>query len=159
MRLLLVHGRSQGGQDPVKLKTDWVSALEKGLQKAGLALPAGIEIDFPFYGDKLDDFVRQFELPADPAIVPKGSPVFDEFAAFRAEVANEMSDKAGTTAAQIQTEMRPAPANEKGLQNWEWVQAIIRLLDRNATGFSEGTIEVFLRRISLHEARFHSTRH
>jgi hypothetical protein len=83
MRLLLVHGRSQGGKDPVRLKADWIGALDRGLQKAGLSLPAAVDIDFPFYGDRLDEFVRQFELPADPAIVPKGSPVFDEFAEFR----------------------------------------------------------------------------
>src|ERR1700758_2109628 len=131
MRLLLVHGRSQGGKDPIKLKADWLDALNRGLKKVGLDIPADVEIDFPFYGDKLDDFVRQFELPADPAIVPKGSPVFDEYAEFRAEVANEMRDRAGITNVQIRAEMRPTTAAEKGIENWEWVQAIIRLLDRH----------------------------
>lgn len=153
MRLLLVHGRSQGGKDPVKLKADWLGALDKGLQKAGLVMPTSVDIDFPFYGDRLDEFVRQFELPADPAIVPKGSPVFDEFAEFRAEIANEMRGRASITNAQIQAEMRPAPAQEKGLQNWEWVQAIIRLLDRNVTGVSQTTIEVFLRDVFLYTSR------
>jgi hypothetical protein len=124
MRLLLVHGRSQGGKDPVKLKAEWLEALSRGLQKAGLAMPAGVDIDFPFYGDRLDEFVRQFDLPADPAIVPKGSPVFDEFAEFRAEVADQMRTRAGITDAQIRIEMHPVPAAEKGLENWEWVQAI-----------------------------------
>ena len=54
MRLLLVHGRSQGGKDPVSLKAEWLGALNKGLQKSGLSLPENIEIDFPFYGDQLD---------------------------------------------------------------------------------------------------------
>jgi hypothetical protein len=59
-----------------------------------------------------------------PAIVPKGSPVFDEFAEFRAEVADQMRTRAGITDAQIRIEMHPVPAAEKGLENWEWVQAI-----------------------------------
>ncbi len=150
MRLLLVHGRSQGGKDPVKLKAEWLDALQKGLQKAGLAMPADVTIDFPFYGDRLDEFVRQFDLPADPAIVPKGSPVFDEFAQFRAEVADQMRTRAGITDSQVRSEMRPVPAAEKGIENWEWVQAIIRLLDRNLTGVSETTIEVFLRDVFLY---------
>jgi hypothetical protein len=153
VRLLLVHGRSQGGKDPVKLKAEWLGALESGFRKAGLAMPSGIDVDFPFYGNKLDGFVQQFELPADPAIVPKGSPVFDEYAAFRAEVANEMAGRVGLTDAQVKAEMHPAPATEKGIQNWEWVQAILRLLDRNVTDVSQLTIEVFLRDVFLYTRR------
>lgn len=153
MRLLLVHGRSQGGKDPVKLKAEWLDALTKGLQRIGQTLPKDIEIDFPFYGDKLDDFVRQFELPADPAFVPKGSPVFDECGDFRREIAEEMCIHAGITEQQIREEMKLAPIVEKGVENWEWVQAIIRLLDRNFTNLSQGTINVFLRDVFLYVKR------
>lgn len=152
MRLLLVHGRSQGGKDPIKLKAEWLDALAKGSMKAGLTLPENIEIDFPFYGDKLDEFVRAFELPADPAIVPKGSPAFDDFAAFRAEVADEMRMRAGITEAEVSAEVGPLPA-EKGVQNWAWVQAIVRLLDRNLSGVSQTTVEVFLRDVYLYVKR------
>jgi hypothetical protein len=152
MRLLLVHGRSQGGKDPLKLKAEWLDTLDRGLKKAGLAMPADVKIDFPFYGDRLDEFVRQFELPADPAIVPKGSPAFDEFAAFRASVAEEMRVRAGITNAQVQAECHPTEA-EKGVQNWEWVQAIVRLLDRNFTEVSQTTIEAFLRDVFLYTQR------
>jgi hypothetical protein len=158
MRLLLVHGRSQGGRDPVKVKAEWLEAFDKGLKKAGLAMPADVVIDFPFYGDRLDEFVREFNLPADPAIVPKGSPVFDEFAQFRAEVADQMRARAGITDPQVRSEMRPVPATEKGIENWEWVQAIIRLLDRKLTGVSETTIEVFLRDVFLYCKRDHVRR-
>jgi pimeloyl-ACP methyl ester carboxylesterase len=152
MRLLLVHGRSQGGKDPIKLKAEWLGAMKEGLQKAGLSMPANIEIDFPFYGDCLDEFVQRFQLPADPAIVPKGNAAFDEYAAFRAEVAGDMRIRAGITDADVQAEMRPVPA-EKGIQNWEWVQAIVRLLDRNLTDVSQTTIEVFLRDVFLYTQR------
>jgi hypothetical protein len=153
MRLLLVHGRSQGGKDPVKLKAEWLDALSKGLQKAGLAMPANVDIDFPFYGDRLDEFARQFALPADPAIVPKGSPVFDEYQEFRRQIADEMRARAGITDAQVRAEMGPAPVAEKGVENWGWVQAIVRLLDRHLTGVSETTIEVFLRDVFLYVKR------
>jgi hypothetical protein len=152
MRLLLVHGRSQGGKDPVKLRTEWLDALANGLKKAELALPSDVAVDFPFYGDLLDVFVRQFNLPADPAIVPKGSPVFDEYAAFREQVALELQAKAGISDADVQAEYRGA-ATDKGIQNWEWVQAVIRLLDRNVTGISQTTIEVFLRDVFLYTQR------
>ncbi|WFU74266.1 hypothetical protein [Bradyrhizobium sp. CB2312] len=152
MRILLVHGRSQGGKDPLKLKAEWIETLTKGLHKAGLSLPADVAFDFPFYGDRLDQFVQQFELPADPAIIPKGSPVFDEYAEFRAQVADEMRLRAGIGDAQVQAELGPVPA-EKGIQNWKWVQAVVRLIDRRLTGVSQDTIEVFLRDVFLYTQR------
>ena len=153
MRILLIHGRSQGGKDPVALKNEWLGALDKGMNKAGLSLPAGVQIDFPYYGNRLDEFVRQFELPADSAIVPKGSPAFDEFAAFRLEVADEMRQRAGITDAQVQAELPSGVPVEKGPQNWAWVQAIVRLLDRKLPDVSQGTIEVFLRDVFLYTKR------
>lgn len=153
MRLLLIHGRSQGGRSSGELKAEWLGALEKGLQKAGLAMPLGMEIDVPFYADKLDEFARQFELPVKPGVAPKGSADFDDYAAFRVQVAAEMQVRLGITDVQVQAEQRPVPADEKGIQNWEWVQAIIRLIDRHVTPVSQSTIEVFLRDVFLYTRR------
>ncbi|MET4455579.1 hypothetical protein [Bradyrhizobium sp. RT3b] len=152
MRMLLVHGRSQGGKDAVKLKSEWLTALKFGLELKGLTLPSDATVDFPFYGDRLDEFVRQFDLPADPAIIPKGSPAFEEFAAFRRDVAVDLQAKAGIPDIAVQAEYRGG-TTEKGVENWEWVQAIIRLLDRNITGISQTTIEVFLRDVFLYTRR------
>lgn len=152
MKLLFVHGRSQGGKNPDTLKSVWLEALDKGLNKAGLKRSKQVEVAFPFYGDRLDEFVADFQLPADPAIVPKGSPVFDDYAAFRAEVAEEIRQQKGISDADVRAEAGQLPT-EKGLQNWAWVQAIIRLLDRNVVAVSEGTIEVFLRDVFLYSRR------
>ncbi len=81
-------------------------------------MPANVEIDFPFYGDRLDEFARQFELPADLAIIPKGSPVFDEYQEFRRAVADEMRTRAGISDAQVRAEMGQMPAAEKGSENY-----------------------------------------
>lgn len=152
MRLMLVHGRSQGGKVPADLETTWMETLRKGLKKAGLTLPNDVEVDFPFYADRLDDFVKEFELPADPAFMPKGSPVFDEYAAFKAQVADEMRARLNISDAQVQAEAGDLPT-EKGPQNWAWVQAIVRLLDKHLTGISEGTIEIFLRDVFLYSRK------
>ncbi|MBY5666858.1 hypothetical protein [Rhizobium leguminosarum] len=153
MRLLFVHGRSQGGKNPETLKGVWLEALGKGLHRAGLKLPSHLEVAFPFYGDRLDKFVADFELPADPAVVPKGAPVFDDYAAFRAEVAEEMRKRASISDAEVRAEVGEQLPTEKGAQNWAWVQAIIRLLDRNLVAVSDGTIEVFLRDVFLYSRR------
>lgn len=153
MRLLFVHGRSQGGKNPETLKAVWLEALGKGLHRAGLKLLSNVEVAFPFYGDLLDKFAADFELPADPAVVPKGSPVFNDYAAFRAEVAEEMRKRANLSDAEVRAEAGEELPTEKGVQNWAWVQAIIRLLDRNVVAVSEGTIEVFLRDVYLYSRR------
>lgn len=152
MKLLLVHGRSQGGKDPVKLEAEWMDSLRKGFDRAGLRLPPGTEVKFPFYGDQLDEFVRQFELPADPAIAPKGSPVLDDYAKFRLDVAKEIAQKNGISEQQVNDEMGSVPG-PKGPANWFWVQALVRLLDRRLTGISTSTIEVFLRDVYLYTRR------
>lgn len=152
MRILLVHGRSQGGKDPLKLKAEWLECLEKGLKRAGLTLPQDTKVDFPFYGDQLDEFVRQFDLPADPAVAPKGSPVVDEYAEFRRQVAQEIASKYGVSDQQVNDELGEV-AGPKGPANWSWVQALIRILDRNVTDMSATTIEVFLRDVFLYTRR------
>jgi hypothetical protein len=43
------------------LEQEWIKALNVGLKSA--ALPAGIKIDVPFYGDRLADFVVRRDLP------------------------------------------------------------------------------------------------
>ena len=54
MNLLLIHGRSQGGKNQVNLQAEWLEALDKGLKKSKLNMPAGVCIQFPFYADVLD---------------------------------------------------------------------------------------------------------
>jgi hypothetical protein len=152
MRLLLVHGRDQQGQKPEKLKADWLAALDNGLRKSGLKLPADIEVDFPYFGDRLDAFAKQLDLPADPAIIRKG-PVFDEYHEFRRQVADEMRRHAGITDEQVRAEMGPVAAQEMGVENAGWVQAIVRLLDRHVTGVSQAAIGVFLRDVYLYVKR------
>ena len=96
MKLLLVHGRGQGGKDRLKLEAEWMEALVKGLKMARLTLPPRTEVKLPFYGDKLDEFVQQFDLGADAAVVPKG-PIVNEYAKFRIKVAKEIAEKNGVS--------------------------------------------------------------
>ena len=72
MRILLIHGRAQGGKDADELKDLWIRTLEEGLDAAGVSLPDGVTFDFPYYGDALDELAAQAELPT-PAEVPGGS--------------------------------------------------------------------------------------
>jgi hypothetical protein len=151
-RLVLVHGRSQQGLDPKVLKATWLDTLKQGAAKTNRTLPTQLDVAFPFYGDKLDEFARQFEIPLTTDIQTKGSGVDSDFLNFQADVAEQMRSKAGISDAQVQNEFGTNPT-EKGPQNWAWVQAIIRAIDRNAGSVSQSFIEKFMRDVYLYTSR------
>ncbi len=51
--LVFLHGRSQEGKDPEKLRREWAAGLNQGLVRAGLAPVDPADVWFPFYGDRL----------------------------------------------------------------------------------------------------------
>lgn len=152
MRLLFVHGIAQGGRSSDILRSEWLGALRKGLAKTGKVLPPNLEVDVPFYGDCLDEFVTKFKLGSDASLLPKGSPIRDEFDEFRTKVADEIRQQRGITPQQIRQEV-PEGTTEKGVQNWDWVQAILRIVDRNFPVVTQGTLERFLQDVFLYTQR------
>ncbi|WP_329224192.1 serine protease [Streptomyces canus] len=51
--LVFLHGRSQEGKDPEKLRRDWAAGLNQGLVRAGLPPVDPADVWFPYYGDRL----------------------------------------------------------------------------------------------------------
>jgi hypothetical protein len=92
-RLVFVHGRSQQGLDPDVLKATWLDTLKQGAAKINRTLPPQLDVAFPFYGDKLDEFAREFEIPLTTDIQTKGSAIDNDFLNFQAEVAEQMRSR------------------------------------------------------------------
>jgi hypothetical protein len=134
------------------LQSNWLETLRRGAAKINRSLPERLDVVFPYYGDKLDEFARQFDLPLTTDIQAKGSPVNTDFLNFQAQVAEEMRQRAGVTDAQVLEEFG-TNTTEKGPQNWAWVQAIIRAIDRNAGGVSQSVLETFMRDVYLYTTR------
>ncbi|MCA1515629.1 alpha/beta hydrolase [Bradyrhizobium sp. NBAIM01] len=151
-RLVFVHGRSQQGLDPNVLKASWLDTLRQGAAKNNRTLPPQLDVAFPFYGDKLDDFARKYEIPLMTDIQTKGAGVDTDFLNFQAEVAEQMRSKAGISDVEVQEQFGTNPT-EKGPQNWAWVQAIIRAIDRNAGSVSQSFIEKFMRDVYLYTSQ------
>jgi hypothetical protein len=152
VRLVLVHGRSQQKLNPVELQSIWMETLRRGAAKINRSLPERLDVAFPYYGDKLDELARQSNVPLTDDIQAKGSSVDDDFLKFQAAVAEAMRSRAGITDAQVQNEFGNN-TTERGPQNWAWVQAVIRAIDRNAGSVSQSTIEQFMRDVYLYTAR------
>lgn len=149
VRILMIHGRSQGGQDPVRLEQTWIDTLRRGYARAGLPWPTRVTFGFPYYGDALDRSVGASRsmaagVPADPA-----------YDAFLRAALEEIRLGAGISDAEIESRIAPGTSQRHGLQNWWWVRAIARAIDGRLTPMAEFTIEAFLRDVYLylHEPR------
>lgn len=131
MKLVFVHGMRQEGKDPVALKNAWEQALRAAWKEQGLA-PPNYQLEMPFYGDKLDELVRA--LHAGGGVIARGSemPVLsstEELTLREYQTALGVSDDA------IRTELG-SEIVARGPANWEWVQALARVLE-NVPGFGE----------------------
>ena len=147
MKLVLVHGRAQEGYVDDVLKKSWVDALKYGMAKADVELPAGTTIEFPYYGITLANMVAQVNAPVGLNINPKGpNPDVDQ--ELRGELIAQMAANAGLDDEDIRRELTE-PAIQKGVQNWGWVQASLRALDRVA-GLNSGFIDLVTRDVYVY---------
>jgi len=151
-RLVFIHGRAQQGKDPVALKAEWLDTLKRGAAEIGRTLPNDVEFALPFYGDVLDRFASQFDAPPVSEMQARGSAQDDEFLVFQAEFADALRKQAGITDAQVDAEYGPNPA-PRGPLNWQWVQAILRAIDKNSPGMGQKTLEAFTRDVFLYVRR------
>lgn len=149
MRLLFVHGRAQEGKTSAGLEQEWMNALRRGLSSANLDFLTSVKIDVPFYGDKLKELLDHRNLPPADNIASRGGAVGNDYEAFLREVAIEAREKEVVTTAEVQAELGPE-ALTKGPENWEWVQAVIRVIDRNAPDISNASIGVLLRDVFVY---------
>jgi V8-like Glu-specific endopeptidase len=81
-QVIFLHGRSQQGKDPMRLRAGWTAGLTAGLASAGLPPIDAADVWFPYYGDVLHAATVR-ESVTDPAT----SPVYEELLNEAAELA------------------------------------------------------------------------
>lgn len=148
-RLVLVHGRAQGGRDVEEIRGEWLAALAEGAAKSGHALPGDIEIVLPFYGDRLDELVEAAQVKTASGITAKGNATQDDYLRFQADLANDLRMELGITDEQVNDAYGDNP-KEKGPLNWEWVQAIVKAIDSASGTITAGALEIFTRDVFLY---------
>lgn len=153
MNLLLIHGIAQGGKSREDLERSWLGALDKGLKKSGLEMPANVNVLFPYYADVLDKLVAEFDMPTGDRVVAKGGAMDTDYAQFRAQMAEDMRKQAKIPVEEVKREVGSEVAAEKGPQNWKWVLATLRVLDQHLPDAGNWTIETFLRDVFLYTRR------
>lgn len=147
-RIVFVHGRDQQGIDPDALKAQWIEALLRGANSLGRQLPDPLNISFPYYADVLDKYSRG--IPTTAEVQARGDDQTDQgFLAFEASVADEMRQGAGISDKSID-DLYGSNPQARGPENWRWVQAIVRAIDKYGFGMSSDTIETFMRDVYLY---------
>jgi hypothetical protein len=140
-QLILIHGRSQEHRKAQDLKDEWLSGLRRGLAKNGKTLPIPeADVRFPYYGQTLYDLVR--DVPADKAaeVIVKGAR--DESRrAFTDAVLKEIRVRLGITDEEI-IDLAGENVVQKGLQNKQWVLAVLRAIDQHVPGGSGASIAI-----------------
>jgi pimeloyl-ACP methyl ester carboxylesterase len=147
MRLVLIHGRAQAGKDPAALQKEWRDALDYGAARANRVVPPGTELRFPFYGDELARLIAELAAPLGAEVNAKG-PNPDGVPDLRGEIIAEMAAALGITETDIRLELHGAPV-QKGPENWEWIQATLRALDR-IPGFNSRVIDLVTRDVYVY---------
>lgn len=147
--LVFVHGRSQQGRDPEKVKAEWLSTLALGLGIERAKRLQDVDIRFPFYGDLLEEFAAEMDKGLPPDILMRGEELTqdEKFAEFEREVALRLKEQLGLTDEQVDAEIIEI-ARKRGPLNWEWVQAIMRAADKipgiSATSIERQTRDVYM---------------
>lgn len=147
MKLVMIHGRGQAGQNPEQLKQEWLTALRHGCARGQVQLPADTVVEFPYYGDVLAGLVAQVGAPLGQGFLAKG-PISAPNEALQGEILLEIAARAGLSESDIRLETGNQPI-QKGPANWEWVQAIIRALD-HIPGLNSRLIEAFTRDVYVY---------
>lgn len=128
-KLVFLHGRAQEQKDAAALKQEWIASWKKGLDQAGLPMPiAETDIRFPYYGDTLDQLAAGTDVEEAAKVVIKGTADSAE-RDFIQDVLEEVRAKQGLDEDQVK-QVVAAEALTKGPLNWDWVQGILKVIDR-----------------------------
>ena len=92
-------------------------------------------------------------VPTTTDIQARGADIADrDFLEFDAAVADQLRQGAGISLDDVNAEYGTNP-ERRGPENWRWVQAIIRALDKYGGGISSQAIETFIRDVYLYTNR------
>jgi pimeloyl-ACP methyl ester carboxylesterase len=152
MRLVFIHGRAQEGRNPEDVRQEWISALDQGLSKSGLTLPVhSSAITLPYFGDRLFNLTKNLS-EIDETAIARGSPMIDPILAFQAAALEDIRKGAGISDAEVQA-LVEGNATSRGPENWPWVLAVVRAIDKWQSGTSADAIQLLLRDVYVYCTR------
>jgi hypothetical protein len=151
MRLVFVHGMRQEHKSPADLRKTWQDALIAAWKAAELATPA-YTLEMPYYGDVLNDLTEAVR-DSTANVVTRGEGSPNTFTPLEEALIREMASKEGISDAEIRAELGQEVV-ARGPANWEWVQAMARLLESKVPGLGRIGLS-FVRQVDAYLTRQH----
>lgn len=151
MRLVFVHGMRQEKQNADQLRQAWKRAL---ISSWGNAAVSPYQLDMPFYGKVLADLTDTVE-QAQNEIIARGEDT-QRFSVVEEAMLRNMQRAAGITDDQIRQELGQEIV-ARGPANWEWVQAIGRVLDKTFPAIGDWALGL-VRQVDAYLTRPHITK-
>lgn len=148
-RIVMIHGCCHPDQTSDDIRTEWTAALTEGAAQAGIALSPGVEFVFPSYGNRLGDWVDRFDVQKTSDISAKGNAHQDDYLRFQLELAEEMISREGIPLSEAES-FYDGDQAEKGPLNWEWVQAMLRVLESRNDRLAQSALDTFTRDVFLY---------
>ncbi|MCR9272538.1 MULTISPECIES: hypothetical protein [Mameliella] len=152
-RLVLIHGRAQEGKSEAALIEEWMTPLRRALGDKASCLDK-VEVRAPFYGDRLVEFLSSLGEPTPGDILVRGSNIYEDdekYRAFLGEHFEALRQRKGIEDAALLEEAN-IDLIERGPQNWLWVLAVIRFLNK-IPGIDAEVIESLLRDVWIYFQR------
>ncbi|WP_022696789.1 serine peptidase [Euryhalocaulis caribicus] len=151
-KLVLVHGRAQEGKSESHLADEWIEPLRASLGTRAEIFD-DVEIRAPYYGDRLVELVESLRDTIPDDIIVRGAEqeVDEHYRFFLGQTLEELRIREGISDQQIAMEAG-LEVTERGPQNWRWVLAIVRALDK-IPGLDGDLIERALRDVWIYLER------
>lgn len=152
VRLIFVHGRAQEGKSEEELIAEWLAPLRQTLGERASILDDA-QFAAPFYGDKLIELVQSLGEAIPDDIIVRGTDdgIDEDYRQFIGEYLEQIRLREGISDQDVAAEAG-IEVTERGPQNWRWVLAIIRTLDR-VPGLDGDMIERGLRDVWIYLER------
>ncbi|TFV92690.1 alpha/beta hydrolase [Blastococcus sp. CT_GayMR20] len=129
--LVFVHGRSQQGRRDEQLKLQWLDALQEGFRRADLELKVLEDsVRFPFYGDALRDLSADPEAVSAQVVIQSAGDADAAEKAFLGAVVEDAVATYNISDEDIRAHMPDGELVEMGPQNWPWVLAALRVIEK-----------------------------
>ena len=145
--LVFVHGRAQEHKDAVALKREWLGAFREGLAKNRLNLPIPENaVRFPYYGQTLYGLMSGVPPEQIAEVIVRGHNGDDDERAFMRAVIQDVKLKTGINDTSLE-QVAGRDVIARGPLNWEWLQAVLRVIDRNVPFASGASIALATRAV------------
>jgi endonuclease G len=160
-RLVCIHGRSQHGKDPKRLRRMWAAGLNKGLTLAELPTIQPESILFLYYGDLIkkeidalatrglaDERLTRMAVGSDGMLPGVGVATDHDVSQLQIELLGEASRRAGRPLPPAQREATRGILDD--LQRWQALQETLDWVSDSAPWMGEKLLYLVTRDVSLY---------